>query len=286
MTARKSRTSPSARLPRLTTIAQRVWSEFWDDRVLTVAGGVTFFVMLALFPGIASVVSLYGVMADRGTLAPTLDILSGFLPGGAVTTLRVEFQRLMALDQGRLNFPFFCGLMVAVWSASGGFKALVDALNVAYEVPERRSFLTLSINALIFTIASILALVLAINFVVILPALAETAIRSPVLELAAKLALWPAAFVVSSFTLALIYRYGPAKPRPRWRWITWGSIVTSFLWLVGTALFGWYVENFGSYDKTYGALGALVGFLTWIWLSVALILLGAEINCELDRHES
>jgi membrane protein len=284
MTVRKRR-GPYARLPRIKTITKRVWTEFWDDRVLTIAGGVTFFVMLALFPGIASVVSLYGMFADRGTLAQTIDILDGFLPGGAIAVLREDLLRLIALDQSSLDFTFFGGLLVAVWSASGGFKTLVDALNVAYEVPERRSFITLSINALIFTVATILAIVVAINFVVILPTLAEAAIRNPVLEMAAKLALWPLALVVSAFTLALIYRYGPAKPRPRWRWITWGSLITSFLWLVGTALFGWYASNFGGYDQTYGALGALVGFLTWIWLSVVLILLGAEINCELDRHE-
>ncbi len=283
--AKKSRRGPYGRLPRLRTIAVRVWTEFYDDRVLTVAGGITFFVLLALFPGIASVVSLYGMFADRGTIAHNLDLLSGFLPGGAITVLRGELQRLVALEQSRLDFTFAGGLVVAVWSASGGFKALVDGLNVAYEVAERRSFLTLSLNALIFTIASIVAVIVAINFGLILPTLAERTIQNPLLEMAIKLALWPAALLVSTFILALVYRFGPAKPRPRWRWITWGSFITALLWLIGTALFGWYVEHFGTYDQVYGGLGAAVGFLTWIWLSVVLILLGAEINCELDRQE-
>ncbi|MES2473306.1 MAG: YihY/virulence factor BrkB family protein [Pseudomonadota bacterium] len=283
--AKRSRRGPYGRLPRLRTVALRVWTEFYDDRVLTVAGGITFFVLLALFPGIASVVSLYGMFADRGTIAHNLDLLSGFLPGGAITVLRGELQRLIALEQGKLDFAFAGGLLVAVWSASGGFKALVDGLNVAYEVPERRSFLTLSINALIFTIASLLAAVVAINFGLVLPTVAERTIQNPALEMAIKIGLWPLALLVSTFALALVYRYGPAKPRPRWRWITWGSFITSVLWLLGTALFGWYVEHFGSYDHVYGSLGAAVGFLTWIWLSVVLVLLGAEINCELDRQE-
>jgi membrane protein len=283
--AKRSRRGPYGRLPRLRTVAARVWTEFYDDRVLTVAGGITFFVLLALFPGIASVVSLYGMFADRGTIAHNLDLLSGFLPGGAITVLRGELQRLVALEQGKLDLAFAGGLLVAIWSASGGFKALVDGLNVAYEVPERRSFLTLSINALIFTIASLVAAVVAINFGLVLPTVAERTIQNPALELAIKIGLWPLALLMSTLTLALVYRFGPAKPRPKWRWITWGSFITSVLWLLGTALFAWYVENFGSYDRVYGSLGAAVGFLTWIWLSVVLILLGAEINCELDRHE-
>lgn len=284
--AKRSRRGPMARLPRLRTIAVRVWNEFYDDRVLTVAGGITFFVLLALFPGIASVVSLYGMFADRATIAHDLDLLSGFLPGGAITVLRGELQRLAALEQAKLDFAFAGGLIVALWSASGGFKALVDGLNVAYEVPETRSFITLSINALIFTIGSVLAAVAAINIGLVLPTIAERTIANPALELALKIALWPVALLISTVTLSLVYRFGPAKPRPRWLWITWGSFITSLLWLLGTALFAWYVENFGGYDRVYGSLGAAVGFLTWIWLSVVLILLGAEINCELDRHEA
>ena len=282
--AKRSRRGPYGHLPRIRTIAARVWAEFYDDRVLTVAGGITFFVLLALFPGIASVVSLYGMFADRGTIAHDLDLLSGFLPGGAITVLRAELNRLVAMEPGKLDLAFAGGLMVAIWSASGGFKALVDGLNVAYEVPETRSFLTLSINALIFTLAWVLAAILAINFGLVLPTLAERTITNPALELAIKLALWPLALAACTLTLALVYRFGPAKPRPRWRWITWGSFITAILWLLGTALFAWYVENFGSYDRVYGGLGAAVGFLTWIWLSVVLTLLGAEINCELDRH--
>jgi len=271
---------------RFWAIAYRVYLEFFEDSIPTVAGGVTFFFLLAVFPAIACVVTVYGLIADRGAIARDLDLLSGFLPGGAVAVLRTELKRLVAQKSLALGPAFFAGLAIALWSASGGFKALVEALNVAYEVKETRSIIRQSANALLFTLAAILLAMVAINAGLILPQWVTRNDASPWLELAVQLTVWPLSFLLCTVLVALIYRLGPDRKHPRWRWITWGSAIAALLWLIGTMIFSWYVANFGSYNRVYGELGALVGFLTWVWLSTVVLLLGAEIDCELERPDA
>jgi len=291
-TAKFSGRWPHYRLPRAVRlrlgwhVAQRTYAEFFADSIPTVAGGITFFAFLALFPGIASVMSLYGFFADRASVAHNLDLVSGFLPGGAVTVLRAELLRLKAQDLDTPNFAFFASTAIALWSASGGFKALIEGLNVAYEVKETRGFLTLSRNALIFTIAAVLFAVLGISLGLALPAWVVSSDAERWVRIAVHIVAWPISFFAGTLVLALIYRFGPDRKNVKWRWITWGSATASLLWLLGTLLFTWYVGHYGSYDRVYGNLGAAVGFLTWVWLSLVILLLGAEINCELERSKS
>lgn len=270
---------------RFWTTAAGIYREFFEDSIPTVAGGVTFFFLLALFPAIACVVTLYGLMADAATIRRDLDLVSGFLPGGAVTVLGDELTRLTAQKMMQITPAFFASLGIALWSASGGFKALVDALNVAYEVKETRGFVRLTVNALLFTAAAILFAVVALNLGLVLPAWAMQTDAPPAVRILVQVLVWPFSFVACTVLLGLIYRFGPAREHPRWRWITWGSASASVLWLLGTLLFTWYAEHFGSYNRVYGNLGALVGFLTWVWLSILVLLLGAEIDCELERRE-
>lgn len=263
------------------TFLTRVYAEFSQDRIPTVAGGITFFALLALFPAIGSVVSLYGIFSDKASIVHDLDLVSDFLPGGGVTILKAELGRLSAQPSDTLSLAFVGSSLVALWSASGGFKALVDGLNVAYEVAETRSFLRLSINALVFTVAGILLAAAGIYLGLVVPGMTKDGLLAPTLQVL----VWPAAFFACTLVLAVVYRFGPNRQHPRWRWITWGSATASLLWLAGTRLFTWYVQHFGSYNRVYGDLGAAVGFLTWVWLSLVILLLGAEINCELERED-
>jgi membrane protein len=259
-------------------IIRRVYNEFSADRIPTVAGGITFFVLLALFPAIFAMVSVFGLFAHHTELTRQVDLLSGFLPGGAVTVLRAELHRLAGQKATTLNVAFIVGFVVALWSASGGFKALVEGLNVAFEVKETRGFLAQTINALVFTVAGIVLGAIAIAISLTIPDHLPAAWTVVVTA-----ASWPALFVGSALMLAVIYRFGPDRPHPKWRWITSGSAIASLLWVIGTQAFSWYAEHFGSYNRVYGDLGAVVGFLTWVWLSLVILLLGAEINCELER---
>ena len=268
---------------RLWKVTLGVYDEFFEDSIPTVAGGVTFFFLLALFPAIACVVTLYGILADTAAIHHDLDLVSGFLPGGAVIILRDELHRLTDHKMIQSTPAFLASLAIALWSASGGFKALVDALNVAYEVKDGRGFVRLTVNALLFTVAAILFAVVAINLGLVLPAWAMRTDADPAVRILVQVLVWPASFLACTVLLALIYRFGPDRKHPKWRWITWGSATASVLWLLGTLLFTWYAEHFGSYNRVYGNLGALVGFLTWVWLSIVVLLLGAEIDCELER---
>jgi membrane protein len=264
--------------------AASVWSEFWEDRILTISAGITFFGLLALFPAIASVVSLYGILADRASIAQVLHTLSPYLPGGAVTVIGQELHRLATEKPIKLNIAFFTGSAIALWSASGGISALIDGLDVAFETKETRNFLKLTRDALLFTVTGIIAGTLAAYFVAVVPLAIEKSRYARSFHFAFEILRWPAAFGLTSFFFALIYHVGPDRKTMPPHWITWGSSIGAFLWILGTLLFGWYVQYFGTYDRTYGSLGAAVGFLTWIWISLVILLLGAEIDCEIERR--
>jgi membrane protein len=237
-------------------------------------------VLLAIFPAIAAAVSLYGMMADPGAIARDLDLISAFLPEGALTVLRAELHRLTSQRPAALNSAFAVSFVIALWSASGGFKALVDGLNVAFEARETRGFVRQTVNALLFTAGAILLLIAAVDLGLALP---RDGGLSPQWRFVLRFSAWPMLFALAALILAVVYRLGPDRPHPRWRLITWGSAIAALLWVFGTQLFTWYVEHYGSYNRVYGDLGAVVGFLTWIWLSLVVVLLGAEINCELER---
>jgi membrane protein len=264
--------------------AVRVWHEFWEDRILTVAAGITFFGLLALFPAIASIVSLYGLLADRASIAQVLRTLAPYLPGGAVTVIGQELHRLVTERSIKLNVAFFSGSIIALWSASGGISALIDGLDVAFETKETRTFLGLTRDALLFTVVGIIAGALAAYFVAVVPAAIHKSHYAQSFHIAFQILRWPAAFALTSFFFALIYHVGPDRKTTMPHWITWGSTIGAVLWILGTLLFTWYVQAFGTYDRTYGSLGAAVGFLTWIWISLVILLLGAEIDCEIERR--
>jgi len=264
--------------------AARVWNEFWEDRILSVTAGITFFILLALFPAIASIVSLYGMLADRASISQVLHTLSPYLPGGAVTVLGQELHRLVTEKPLKLNVAFFSGSAIALWSASGGISALIDGLDVAFETKETRNFLKLTRDALLFTVAGIIAGTLAAYIVAVVPVAIEKSRYVRSFHLLFEILRWPAAFGLTSFFFALIYHIGPDRKTIPPHWITWGSSIGAILWILGTLFFSWYVQNFGTYDRTYGSLGAAVGFLTWIWISLVILLLGAEIDCEIERR--
>jgi membrane protein len=253
---------------------------FDRDHIPAVAAGATFFILLALFPAFASIVTLYGFLAHRSTIARELAQVSAFLPRGAIVVLTADLDRLIAQKPQKMGLTFMVSTILALWSASGGLKALVDGLNVAYEVEETRSFAKRSLIALLLTGAAVVFSVVAITLAGLLPVFLRYLPFHSALRALLPIISWPIAYGFSVFLLAAIYTYGPNRPR-KWHWLSGGSLVASTLWLIGTAVFKWYVGHFGDFDRVYGSLGAIVGFLTWIWLSLVIILFGAELNREL-----
>ena len=263
-------------------ILLRIYEGISEDRILANAAAVTFYTLLALFPGIAALVSIYGLFADPGSIATLLDAVSGILPGGAVDVIRDQLTRLTSQGSTSLGVSFIIGLVISLWSANGGIKALFDALNAVYEEKEKRSFIRLNATSMVFTIGMIAFLVIALVGVVALPVALNylPSLLGSVLNIAR----WPVLLMLVAFGLSLIYRYGPSRREPRWRWVTWGSAFAAVVWLAASALFSWYAANFGSFNKTYGSLGAVIGFMTWIWLSVIVILIGAKLNAETEHQ--
>ena len=264
-------------------IALRLYKEFSNDRILLVAAGVTFYAILALFPAVAALVSIYGAVADPSTINQHLNELRGVLPDGAIDIVGGQVKRLTAKGDTALGLTAVVGILISLWSANGGMKAVFDALNIAYEEEEKRSFVMLNLQSLAFTAGALLFVILALTGIVVVPAALQ------VLGLDQKawyiaLLRFPALLVLVIGGLAVLYRFGPSRRKPKWRWVTWGSAVAGTLWLVASGLFSWYVANFGSYNETYGSLGAAIGFMTWIWLSTTVVLLGAELNAEMEHQ--
>lgn len=267
----------------LVGLIRRTLKEISDDRIASVAAGVTFFALLAMFPAIASIVSLYGIFADRSSIGHVLDALSPYVPDGAVTVLGGEIHRLVAQKASKLDYAFAAGFVIALWSASGGVRALMDGLNVAYEVKERRAFIERAAMALFFTLAVIVLAAGILAFAVVLPVLLRRVdIPFVFAGLLAGLRL-PLVYGFAVLIFEIVYRFGPDRRHERFHWISWGSGIGAAPWIGATTVFAWYVRDYGSYDRVYGNLGAAVGFLTWIWIMLVILLAGSELNCEIAR---
>jgi len=263
-------------------ILWRVWIEIGDDRVFALAAGVAYYTLLALFPAIGVFVSLYGLIADVSTVQQNLEDLAFILPSGGVELIAGQLERIASQPPKNLGLTFFAGLAVSLWSANAGVKAMFDALNVAYDEEERRSFIRLNLVSLLFTVCGIGFAVLALSVVVAVPIALRIVGLGPAAGTLIWVLRWPALYLATLLVLTLVYRYGPGGRREHW--LNWGGIVAATVWLGGSMLFSWYVSHFANYGATYGPLGAVIGFLTWIWLSTVIFLIGAELNSEIERE--
>jgi len=265
-------------------ILWRCYGRLTEDRILAFAAGVTFYILLAVFPAIAALVAIYGLFSDPAIIAKHVEDVASFVPGGGVDILREELNRVASQPRGTLGLAFIVGLGISLWSANAGVKAIIDALNIAYAEREKRSFIKLTAVSFVFTIAGILGAILALGLVVVLPLVLQFLWLQSATETIVAIGKWPVLFVGAGFAIAVLYRYGPSRNEAKWRWITWGSFLAAALWIGVSLLFAWYTVNFGSYNKTYGSLGAAIGFMTWIWISTIVILLGAELDAEIEHQ--
>lgn len=265
-------------------ILLRTYKSMSEDRLFALAAGVTYYVLLALFPGMAALVSIYGMIADPADIGHRLDALSGTIPQSAIDLMRGQLQHLASQNEQALGLAFIGGVLGSLWGANAAVKALFDALNVVYGEREKRNFLKLNALSLFFTACFVLFLVLAMTGIVAVPAVLDLLHLGSMSELIINLLRWPALLLLVILGLALVYRYGPSRADARWRWVSWGSAAAAFLWLGVSMLFSWYAGNFGSYDKTYGSLGAVAAFMVWTWLSMTVVLTGGELNAEIEHQ--
>ncbi|MCA3575156.1 MAG: YihY/virulence factor BrkB family protein [Aestuariivirga sp.] len=259
-------------------VLKRTVSEVNSDRVLAVAGGVTFYTLLSLFPAITVLVSLYGLIAEPQSISQHLELLRGFLPEGAMSIIGEQAMRIARSDQARLGVAALAGLLVALWSANAAMKSTMDALNIAYDAEETRGFIRLNLISLLFTLSSIIGLLVLFAMVAAVPVILETFWLGGTVDVLVWAGRWPVTFLLILLALAVLYRFGPSRPVQRWRWITPGSLMAAAGLLALSMLFSWYAANIGKFNETYGSLGAVIGFMTWMWLSATIVLAGAELN--------
>jgi membrane protein len=256
-----------------------------EHRLTAIAAGVTYFALLAMFPFIGAIVAVYGLFGDTAALSSHLDQLASFLPGGAIEVIGDQLKRAAEGGKATLGLAFLVSVAISLWSANAGMKALFDALNIVYDAKETRGFITLNAMSLAFTAATAAFLLLAMSLVVVLPAVLGHFGLGAATEWTVTLIRWPLLLLGIVLGLAFIYRFGPCRDNAQWHWITVGSAVTSLLWIAFSMAFSYYAANFGSYNKTYGSLGAMIGFMTWMWLSAMVVLAGAEIDAVLERAD-
>lgn len=264
-------------------ILLRTWQNFLTHRLLLVAAGLSFFALLGVFPAMAAIVSVYGLFTDPGNITDQLSLLEGFLPAGALQMLGTQMSDIASRSDGALTFGLIAGLAVALWTANAGMRNLFNALNIVYQEDETRGMIRMTLVSLGFTACLLVFAGVVIGLVIVLPMVLA------VLGLGAQegwilLARWPALFLTVTVGLAIAYRWGPSRRTARWRWVTPGGLLATFLWMLAAFVVSWYVENFGQYDDTYGSFGAGIGFMMWLWISAIIVLLGAQINAELEHQ--
>jgi membrane protein len=254
------------------------------DRILATAAGVVFYGLLAIFPAITALVSSYGLFADPSTISDNLHSLALMLPGDSFTIVQDEIGRVVATANGSLSLAFGFGLLLAIWSANAGVKAVLDALNVACEVEEKRGLIHLNLVSLAFTVAGLAAILVMIGAVIGVPlALQHLGLDESARHLV-QIGRWPVLGLALLAALLALYGLGPSRPTPKLRWLVTGAVLAIVLWLIGSVLLSWYLSNFANYTATYGSLGAAIGLMTWMWLSAIIVLVGAELNSEIERQ--
>ncbi len=289
----RTRSTPDARAPEAPSdITARGWREILRrtfrvavrHHLVDEAGGVAFFALLALFPALAALIALYGLFADPAAAADHLAALSVLLPESGTRIIEGQVRRLAAQDSGVLGAGATAGLLAALWSANRAMKALFRALTHLHGRRETRGFVARNALTLAFTLGALVFALLAMAAVVVLPLVLGLLGLGGTADLLLRLLRWPVLLAAMAVFLACVYRYGPCRAEPRWRWVSWGGAFAVLAWLLLSAAFSWFVGDAGGGAGTYGPFGAVIGFMTWLWLSAAVVLAGAALNAEMERE--
>ena len=269
----------------LIEIGKNVIARISKDNLMLVAAGVAFYTMTAIFPAIAAFVSIYGLFSDPHKVRRQIEGFSGLLPANSLKLLTDALDSFSNKSASSLNLALIVSLFLAIWSAKAGVTALMSGLNIANETTEKRGFIVQQLVALALTVGAILFAAVAFASVALLPIIIGLFPFSDGARAALELGRWPLLTILVGLSFATLYQFGPSRDNPKWRWISWGAAIATILWIVGSAAFSLYVSRFGSYDATYGSLAAPVVLLLWFWLSALVVLIGAEIDAELEHAD-
>ncbi len=265
-------------------IAKRVFKSLGKDHVSLVAGGVAFFAFLAIFPALSALISIYGLIVAPDQVAAQVGQLATIMPAQAQEMLNEILLNITTTSEEKLGLSLALSIVLSIWSANKGTAALFEGLNIVYNEEEKRNFVKLKLTTLSFTFAGFVGTIISLVLIVGISAAIEKMGLANWLETVISLARWPVLALIFITALALAYRYAPSRNDPKFRWVSVGAVISTFLWLVLSAGFAYYVGNFGSYDEVYGSLAAVVITLLWLFLTATIILLGAEVNGEMEAQ--
>ena len=265
-------------------IVKRSWAEHNADNMPIIAGGVAFFGFLAIFPALIAIISIYGLVASPEEAASQIESFASGLPESARNLITDQLTTITAGSDDALTTSLVISVLGALWSVSGGVGNLVKAVNIAYDEVETRNFVKLRALSVVLTLGAVLFVVLTIGLIAVLPVVLDALPLGVVGAVLAEIARWLGLLAVVAGSLAILYRVAPDRDAPRFRWVSLGSIVVTVVWALVSLGFTLYVNNFGSYDQTYGAIAGVIVLMLWLYLTCYLVLLGAEINAETEHQ--
>lgn len=265
-------------------ILKRAWKEAKADQVPLIAAGVAFYAFLAIFPAIIAAVLLYGLLANPSQVASQVDQIGSALPSSAQSLLSEQMKSLTSSNHQGLGIGLAIALAAALWSASGGMGNLITAVNLTYDENDDRGFIKRKGLSLLMTLGAIVFVVVAVALVAVLPAVMNALGLPAIVQVAVQAVRWVGLFVAMMVALAVLYRVGPDRDAPKMRWVSVGAVTATVLWVIASIGFSLYVDHFSSYGKTYGSLAGVVVLLLWLWITTYVVLLGAEMNAEMEQQ--
>lgn len=265
-------------------IVKRAWAENKADNMPIIAGGVAFFGFLSIFPALIAMISIYGLVASPDTVAQQVEDLSAQLPNDAAELIGDQLKAIVDNSGSALSISLVVSILAALWSASGGVGNVITAVNLAYDEVEARNFVKLKLTSLALTLGAIVFVLITFGLVAVVPAVLDALPLGIVGTILAQVARWVLLLAVFAGALAILYRVAPDRDAPRFSWVSLGAVVVTVVWALVSVGFALYVDNFGSYDKTYGAIAGVIVLMLWLYLTCYLVLLGAEINSEAEHQ--
>ena len=265
-------------------IGKRIFRRMNEDSLSLVAAGVAFYALLAIFPAIAAVVSVYAYFASPGDINDQLGQFVTLLPSSTQELILSQVSNLANRSHASLSMSALGTLILTIWSSSKGSQALITACNISYQEYEKRSFFRALLVRFLFSVGALVVSVFALLIIGILPIVLNLVGLQEEVDLLIKLISWPLLAFTFNFALVLLYRYAPHRKPAKWRWITLGSSVATLLWIVASIGFSFYVSRFSSYNETYGSLGGVVIMLMWLYISAYIVILGASANAATEQQ--
>lgn len=267
------------------TILTRVKDQVSENNVSIISAGVAFFAFLAVFPAIAALVSIYGLAMDPQSINNQLSQISGMMPQQAYDILKDQLESLVETSGSALGLSMAIGLLFSLWSANKGTKSLFTGIDVAYDIVNTRGFIKQNGITLLFTFGAVILLIISMILIVAFPALVGLIGLPSGIENFINWGRWVLLAVILIWFLGMVYKYAPDKSTPRFKWVMPGALMATILWLIASWGFSFYVSNFGSYGEVYGSISAVVVMLLWLFITSFIILLGAELNSEIEKYQ-